>query len=155
MRALLLTLLLLPGIALAEQPGEPMPTQELSEFLGPASLKAITWTKFRGPDFDVYYGHANPPLAGDVGFYVGGWPWFKAEASNKIVEGKLGIFPVRWHRAIASDGSVKQEALIMQDDYWKVHIWVSAKQQADIDRLLKVVSKLPTFTKKSKPVGQQ
>ena len=144
-------LLFVSRISLAQQPGEPMSPQELSEFLGTASLKAITWTKFKGPDFDVYYGHANPPLAGDVGFYLRGWPDFTAEKDWEVIPDKLGIFALEWHRHIASDGSVKQEALIRLDDYWKTHIWISAPHQADVDRLLQVVAQLPTFTKKPKP----
>lgn len=128
-----------------------MSPQELSEFLGAASLKAITWTKFRGPDFDVYYGHANSPLVGDVGFYLGGWPDFTPQKDWEVVPSKLGIFPLEWHRCVESDGKVKQEALIRMDDYWKAHIWVSAPHQADVDGLLEVIAKLPTFTKKPKP----
>lgn len=132
-----------------------MPAKELSEFLGPASGGAISWTKYLGPDFDVYYGHANPPLSGDIGFYLGGWPSFKAEPDSTMIEGKLGIFPLRWHRAVAKDGSIRQNALVRLDDYWQVDIWVSAKRQADLDRVLQTVARLPTFTKKPKPVGTQ
>lgn len=151
MRALLFMLFLVSGNALAQQPGKPMSSKELSKFLGSVPTKAITWTKVRGPDFDVYYGHPNPPLTGDVGFYLGGWPSFTPGPESKIVSGKLGIFPVQWHRAVSSDSSIKQEAVIPLDDYWKVDIWVSAKHQADLDRLLEIISQLPTFSKKPKP----
>jgi hypothetical protein len=155
MRTSVFMLLFAAAIACAQAPGKPMPAKELSEFLGPAPPKAITWTKVRGPDFDVYHGHPNSPLEGDIGFYLGGWPSFEADPASKVVEGKLGIFPVQWHRITASDGSVRQEAVIPLDDYWKVDIWVSAKQQSDVDRILEVVAQLPTFTKKPKPINTQ
>ncbi len=152
MRALLFVSLFVSSIAATQQPGEPIAPKELSKFLGPVSPKAFTWTKVRGPDFDVYYGHANPPLVGYVGFYLGGWPDFTPEPDSKVVSGKLGIFSVEWHRAVASDGSVMQEAVIKLNDYWKANIWVAAKQQADVDRLLEVIAQLPTFTRKPEPV---
>jgi hypothetical protein len=133
----------------------PMPKKELSQFLGSVSPKAIEWTKTAGPDFDVYRGLARPPLSGEVGFYLGGWPDFKPDAGSTLVRGRLGIFPVQWHRKVATDGSVSQKALIRLDDYWQIDIWVSAKRQADLDRLLAIVAQLPTFTKKPKPVGTQ
>jgi hypothetical protein len=134
---------------------KPMPAKELAEFLGPVPVKALTWKKYLGPDFDVYYGHANPPLSGDVSFYLGGWPDFRPEPGSTLVAGKLGTYPVQWHRATVKDGSVTQNALIPLDDYWKVDISVHAKSQKDIDQLLAIVSQLPTFTKKPKPVGTQ
>jgi hypothetical protein len=132
-----------------------MPAKELAEFLGPVSPKALTWKKYLGPDFDVYYGHATSPLSGEVSFYLGGWPDFRAEPNSTVVEGRLGIFRAQWHRATAKDGSVTQNALIPLDNYWKVDISVRAKTQADVDKLLATVSQLPTFTKKPKPVGSQ
>ena len=132
-----------------------MSAKELAEFLGAASAKALTWKKYLGPDFDVYYGHANPPLSGAVSFYLGGWPDFKPEPNSIPVEGKLGIFPAQWHQATSKDGSVTQNALIPLDHYWKVEISVRAKTKADMDKLLSIISKLPTSTKTPKPVTTQ
>jgi hypothetical protein len=153
MRGLLVALVLvLPFTADAQDYAKPMPAKELAEFLGPVSREAISWTKLVGPDFDVYHGQANPPLSGVVSFYLGGHPSFKLETGSTIVEGMLGIFPVRWHRVVTEDGSVKQRALIRLDDYWQVDIWVHAKRQKDLDKLLTVISRLPTFTQKPKPL---
>lgn len=152
MRGLLVALVLvLPFIARA-QDAKPMPAKELAEFLGPVSPEAISWTKYVGPDFDVYQGQANPPLAGVVNFYLGGHPSFKPELGSTTVAGTLGIFPVQWHRVITEDGSLKQRALIRLDDYWQVDIWVRAKRQKDLDELLTAISRLPTFTQKPKPL---
>ena len=107
----------------------------------------------RGPDFDVYYGHANPPLSGKIGFYLGGWPDFHPDADSTLVRGRLGIYPVQWHRKVAADGSVSQKTLIHMDDYWRADVWVDAKSQAELDRLLDVVAKLPNFTTKPHPIG--
>ena len=131
----------------------PIPQKELGEFLGPVSSKALAWKKYVGVDFNVYYGRAQPPLSGDVSFYLGGWPNFKPLPKSTLVKGKLGIFPVQWHRVTAKDGSVTQNALIPLDDYWKVDISIHAKSQKAVDQLLGTISQLPTFTKKPNPVG--
>jgi hypothetical protein len=131
----------------------PIPQKELAEFLGPLSSKALAWKKYVGVDFNVYYGRAQPPLSGDVSFYLGGWPNFKPQPQSTLVKGKLGIFPVQWRRVTAKDGSVTQNALIPLDDYWKIDISIHAKSQKDVDQLLGTISQLPTFTKKPKPVG--
>ena len=155
MRSFAVAFLLLLPFALHAQQAKPIRAKELKEFLGPVSPTAISWTKYSGPDFDVYNGHANPPLSGDVSFYLGGWPSFNPEPEGTIVKGKLGIFPVQWHKSVASGGSVRQHALIRLDDYWKVDISVRAKGEKDLHDLLAVVSQLPTFTQKPKPVRSQ
>jgi hypothetical protein len=155
MRILLGALALVFPVAVLAQEGKPMRAKELAEFLGPVSPKAISWKKLSGPDFDVYYGHAKLPLSGDVSFYLGGAPDFTPSSGSTIVKGKLGIFPVAWHRIVAKNGSVTQSALIPLDDYWKVNISVQAKRQQDVDGLLAVIAQLPTFTKKPKPTGAQ
>jgi hypothetical protein len=155
MRSLALVLAIALPLGAHAENAKPMPPKELAAFLGPVSPTVIRWTKYAGEDFDVYHGRAMRPLIGEVGFYLGGWPDFKPEAGSTGVEGRLGIFPVKWYRTIASDRSVSQKALIRLDDYWQVDIWVSAKRQADVDRLVATVAQLPTFTKKPKPVGSQ
>ena len=134
---------------------KPMPPKELAEFLGPVSPKTIEWTKTVGSDFDAYYGRAMPPLSGTVNLYIGGWPHFKANAASTTVTGRLGMFPVTWHRKVAPDGTISQEAALKLYDSWKVDVWLEAKRQSDIDRMIAVVSKLPTFTQKPKPVSPQ
>jgi len=69
-----------------------MADQKLAEFLGSVPPPAITWRKYIGPDFDVYYGHANPPLSGEISFYLGCCSGFTPEPQSSIVEGKLGRF---------------------------------------------------------------
>ena len=132
-----------------------MPPKELAEFLGPVSPKVVEWTKTVGPDFDAYYGRAMPPLSGTVGLHIGGWPHFKRNAASATVAGRLGMFPVTWHRKVAPDGAISQEAVLKLYDLWKVDIWLEAKRQADIDGMIAIVSKLPTFTQKPKPLSPQ
>ena len=132
-----------------------MSSKELGEFLGPVSPKAIEWTKTVGADFDAYYGRAMPPLSGTVNLYIGGWPHFKSNAASKTVTGRLGMFPVTWHRKVAPDGTISQEAALRLYDAWKVDIWLEAKRQSDIDGMIAIMSKLPTFTVKPKPVSPQ
>lgn len=149
MRISLFVLLFAAAIARAQPPGKPIPEKDLSKFLGPVSPKAITWTEKLGPDFVVYDGHPNSPLEGEIGFYCGGWPSFHPDPASKVVESMLGVFPIQWHRITASDGSVRQEAVVPWGYYGgKIHIWVSGKQQASVDRLLEVVAQMPLFTEK-------
>lgn len=132
---------------------KPMSQKELAEFLGPVSAKAITWTKTVGSDFDAYSGRATPPLSGTVNIYIGGWPHFKRDARSTTVAGRLGMFPVTWHRKVAPDGTISQEAALKLYDAWKVDVWLEAKRQSDIDGMIGMVSKLPTFTEKPKPAS--
>jgi hypothetical protein len=131
---------------------KPMTPKELSEFLGSVSPKAIEWTKSVGSDFDAYYGRAMPPLAGTVNIHIGGWPHFKRDAKSTASAGRLGMFPLTWHRKVAPDGTISQEAVLKLYDAWKVDIWLEARKQSDIDGMIAIVSKLPTFTEKPKPV---
>ena len=146
-------LLALPFCATAQDDAKPMPASELREFLGPVSEKAFAWTKYEVEDIDVFYGHANRPLDGEVGFYLGFAPQQLEPIPDSVaIESKLGIFPVTWHRTTAKDGSTRQRALLHLDDTWWVDIWVSAKREQDMDAIVKLVSDLPTFTQKPKPI---
>jgi hypothetical protein len=130
---------------------KPMSQKELAEFLGPVSPKKIEWTKTVGSDFDAYAGRAMPPLSGTVNIYIGGWPHFKRDAKSSTVSGRLGMFPVTWYRKTAPDGTIRQEATPKLYDLWKVDIWLEAKRQSDIDGMIAIISKLPTFSEKPKP----
>ena len=128
--------------------GKPMPPKELAQFLGPVSPKKIEWTKTMGADFDAYSGRALPPFSGTVNIYIGGWPHFKQDARSTTVSGRLGMFPATWHRKVAPDGTISQEAALKLYDAWKVDVWLEAKRQSDIDGMIALVSKLPTFAQK-------
>jgi hypothetical protein len=132
-----------------------MSQKELAEFLGPVSPKKIEWTKTVGADFDAYSGHALPPMSGTVNIHIGGWPHFKGNAASATLNGRLGMFPLTWHRKIAPDGTISQEAVLKLYDLWKVDVWLEAKRQSDIDGMIAIVSKLPTFTQKPKPRSSQ
>jgi hypothetical protein len=151
MRSSFLVLILALLFSLSAEAGKPMSPKELAEFLGPVSPKKIEWTKSVGSDFDAYTGRAMPPLSGTVNIYIGGWPHFKGSGQSKSVAGRLGMFPVTWHRKVAPDGSISQEAALKLYDAWKVDVWLEAKRQSDIDGMIAVVSKLPTFAEKPKP----
>lgn len=134
---------------------KPLTGKELAEFLGPVSPKKIEWTKTVGSDFDAYAGRAMPPLSGTVNIYIGGWPHFKRDAKSTAITGNLGMFPLTWHRKVAPDGTISQEAALKLYDAWKVDIWLEAKRQSDIDEMIAIISKLPTFAQKPKPVSPQ
>jgi hypothetical protein len=135
--------------------GKLMAPQELKEFLGPVSPKKIEWTKTTGSDFDAYSGRALPPLSGTVNIHIGGWPHFKRDARSTTVPGRLGLFPVKWQRKVAPDGTISQEAVLKLYDFWKVDVWLEAKRQSDIDGMIALISKLPTFAQKPKPVSSR
>src|SRR5436190_4863055 len=132
MRSWLLVPLSAFVLATQVEGARPMSEKELAEFLGPVSPRVITWTKSVGADFDAYIGRAQPPLSGTVNIYIGGWPHFSPNRSGSAIVGRLGPFPVTWHRKTASDGTTTQEAAIKLYDAWKVDIWVEAKRQSDI-----------------------
>src|SRR5436190_9903424 len=134
---------------------KPMSQKELAEFLGPVSPKKVEWTKAVGADFDAYSGRALPPLSGTVNIHIGGWPHFKSNAASTTVPGRLGMFPVTWHKRVAPDGTISQEAALKLYDLWKVDIWLEAKRQSDIDGMIAIASRLPTFTQKPKPRSSQ
>jgi hypothetical protein len=155
MRSSFLVLFFVLLLSIHAEGGKPMPPKELAEFLGPVSPKKIEWTKSMGTDFDAYSGRAMPPLSGTVNIYIGGWPHFKRDAKSTAIAGRLGMFPLTWHRKVAPDGTITQEAALKLYDAWKVDIWFEAKRQSDIDGMIALVSKMPTFTQKPKPVSSQ
>ena len=132
-----------------------MSQKELAEFLGPVSAQKIAWTKTIGSDFDAYSGRAQSPLSGTVSIHIGGWPHFKRDGKSTSIAGRLGMFPLTWHRKVAPDGTISQEAALKLYDAWKVDIWLEAKRQSDIDGMIAIVSQLPTFAQKPKPAASQ
>jgi hypothetical protein len=155
MRSSLIAVVL--ALLLSAHPGsaKPMSQKELAEFLGPVSANKIAWTKTVGSNFDAYSGRAQSPLSGTVNIHIGGWPHFKRDARSTTISGHLGMFPVTWYRKVAPDGTITQEAVPKLYDLWKVDIWLEAKRQSDIDGMIAIVSKLPTFTQKPKAAASQ
>jgi hypothetical protein len=127
------------------QDGKPIPEKELPRFLGPVSPDQFTWRVVNGPDFQVYYGKANPPLAGSVGFYFGGFPE-DLKPGQTTLKSRLGNFQVKWERSVDANGSISQEGIFLVDGLWlTAHVWASAPNQNQLDDLLSVVGRLPTF----------
>jgi hypothetical protein len=133
--------------------GEPIPEDELLRFLGPVPRDQVTWSVLKGPDFTVYYGRANPPLAGSLGFYLGGAPR-KIEPAQTTFRSRLGRFPVEWHRSVSNEGSIRQETIVRISGY-KAHVWVDAPSQTEMNKLLAVLGQLPTFANGTLPVGYE
>ena len=113
----------------------------------------MTWSRSIGIDCVFYYGHAKPPIQGDVVIYLGGFPPFEADETATKVEGRLGRFTVKWQKKILRDKSIIQEAVIPLDSYWKAHVVVKADRETDAGKLINEISGLPTFTQAPKPVG--
>jgi hypothetical protein len=144
--------LLVALVPLVRGEDAPFTGEELSAFLGPVSPDVVQWTRIGAVDFVVYHGVAQPPLSGRVGFYLGGNPDFQPEPGSMTLKDRLGIFPLKWHRKVAGDGTVTQSALVKLDYYWRAHVWVTAARQSDVDQLIAILSQLPTFTKKPEPI---
>ena len=155
MRSLIFAQILALLLAASTAGARSMSQKELAEFLGPVSPKKIEWTKTVGTDFDAYSGRALAPLSGTVNIHIGGWPHFKSNPASTTVTGRLGMFPVTWHKRVAPDGTISQEAVLKLYDLWKVDIWLEAKRQSDIDGMIAIISRLPTFTQKPKPISSQ
>jgi hypothetical protein len=155
MRSLLIGIVLALLLSAHTGNAKPMSQKELAEFLGPVSSKSIAWTKTVGSDFDAYSGRALPPLSGTVNIHIGGWPHFKHDGKSTTSTGHLGMFPVTWYRRTAPNGTITQEAAPKLYELWKVDIWLEAKRQSDIDGMIAIISKLPTFTQKPKPAASQ
>ena len=148
-----LVVILLIGLGPIAQAKETSFTgMELAEFLGPVPPDVVHWSRVVSIDFVVYHGVAQPPLSGRVGFYVGGWPDFKPEDGSTIVKDRLGIYPVKWYRKMRANGTIRQTGLVKLDYYWKSDVWIEAARQSDVDQLVAILAKLPTFTKKPEPI---
>lgn len=124
---------------------KPLSNDEASEFLGQAGPKLISWSKTRGPDFDVYYGRPKSNVSGHVSIYFGYAPDFRPDWSMDTVESTLGKFQVKWQRKVRTDGTVAELTLVSIDRHLKVQVWVEAKNQFDVDKLISEISGLPVF----------
>lgn len=138
------------------QDGEPIPEEELPAFLGRVPPGQFAWRIVNGPDFVVYHGKPNPPLVGSTGFYLGGWPQ-DLEPGQSTVTSRLGRFPAKWHRSVGPDGSIHQEAIIALGGVldMKAHIWASAPNEDQLQKLLSVLGQLPTFSSGAIPARFQ
>jgi hypothetical protein len=143
--AIIVTLAFTSAVA-APKP-QPLLGKELADFLGPVSPNLIHWSKCTLVDFWVYNGQAMPPLSGRVGIYIGGHPSFEPDPGSTAVNGRLGIFPVKWYRSVTEKGFISEQGLVQLDRYWVVDIRFTAQRQEDVDRLAAIVSQLPMFTR--------
>ena len=65
--------------------------------------------------------------------------------SLRVSQFALGVMP--WGTLCPIDNALKLY------DAWKVDIWLEAKRQSDIDGMIALITRLPTFTQKPKPVS--
>jgi hypothetical protein len=129
--------------------------EEQANLLGPHACRALRWTKVAGPDFNVYHGFPTPPFQGEVGFYLGGHPSFKADAGDEKHAGRLGIHKVTWHRKNRPDGTFSQATVFPMGDYWKVHAWVHAYSVSDLAVLTRELSAVNLFSRSSPVNGER
>lgn len=130
--------------------------QEKSDILGSQASPFLRWRKTVGPDFMVYRGEAKAPLSGQVGFYVGTAPNFQPEPGSTVHRGRLGAYPVQWHRKIDADGSIHQSAVItLRKDSCFIHAWVYSDSESNLNALVTELSKLRQLSTADSPAGGQ
>ena len=98
---------------------KPLSKDEANEFLGQAAPSLMSWSKTRGPDFDVCYGQPKSTLSGHVSIYFGYAPDFQPDWSMDTVQSALGKFQVKWQRKIGTDGAVTEMTLVPIADAWR------------------------------------
>ncbi len=65
-----LSLLLTFALAPALHAGNASPDKELAAFLGEVEMQNVSWTKYDGTDFTLFYCTAQPPRTGAAGVYL-------------------------------------------------------------------------------------
>jgi hypothetical protein len=151
---LLTSIALVRGGIWSEDEAKPLSKGQLLKFLGKDTPTSMVWSKTTAVDFNVYHGHAQPPLSGVVHIYVGGFPPFFPDASLPTVNGSLGIYSVKWQKRVLNDSSLRFETVAaLHSDYWKAYVVVEAKSQYDADRVFEEISKLQMFNQMPKIIG--
>ncbi len=107
---------------------------------------SMTWSEFKGPDFDVYEGHAKSPLHGGAGIYMGEFPDFHPPAENPGISGRLGGYDVRWFESRQKDGLLRKETLLRVRPSEKCHVWIYGSSRSDIAALEKELSTYHLFS---------
>lgn len=138
--------------SLGAQETKPLSNEELAAFLGDTTPGPLTWTKFTGSDFELYHGAAADPATAAVGFYVGpSPPQIEKPAGASVVEGKVGRFDANWTKYAGEDGLMRQETIVALDDLRKVHIWIEARSEDEIEKLIGCFARMPLFAGDENP----
>jgi hypothetical protein len=100
----------------------------------------LEWTYSEGPDFDVCRASAPGSKSLAFGIYLGNYPSFHSERSNRIGKGRVAGRRVTWYRQGLgdSDSAFSRQTLLTIDRKWGyvAHIWVAADTEQELlDRL--------------------
>jgi hypothetical protein len=139
-----------------EDDAKPLSKEQVAELTGPSWPATLTWKKFLGIDFSIYYGRNQEKPSEAVGIYLGGYPPFMNDASLPKKPGRLGMYEVTWQRRdnLRHPGFAVWETVVsLHSDYWKAAVTVEAKDQAGFDKLVAEISQFPMFTQMPRPVG--
>jgi len=102
----------------------------------------FVWQYSRGPDFDVCYAE-NKDAAQLIGVYLGFAPSFQADPKLLLRDGKIGADVVHWYKKQPKDGGFNAGAeTLLQSGKLTSHVWLLAKDEASLDRLLKLAESL-------------
>ncbi len=118
--------------------------QEAAKFWS-ISHSSMAWSWFKGPDFDIYEGHAKSPLVGGVGIYMGEFPDFQPPAGNPGISGRLGGHNVQWFESRQKDGFLRKETLLRVRASETCHVWIYGSSRSDIAALEKELSTYHVF----------
>ena len=131
----------------------PLSKEQIVELLGSQRTSPLIWKKVRGFDCSFYYGSSSNG-ADMVVIYLGGFPGFQFDSSLPTVDGKLGMYSVKWQKKVKPDHTLRFETVFsLHSDYWKAYVFIQASQETDITRLIEEVSKLVMFNHMPEPVG--
>jgi hypothetical protein len=116
------------------------------------SRERFEWRVYKGPDFQVFYGQPKSRKSSGIGIYIGGFPNFHPEKDAKIVEDKLGVFPVVWYETVVESAPKFYRAAAIRckvNGYArKIHIWVYGDTRTEMSAMADYAAGLTLFTEK-------
>ena len=106
------------------------------------ATSGFVWQYSRGPDFDVCHAE-NKDAAQLIGVYLGFAPSFHADPKLLLRDGRIGTDVVHWYRKQSKDGGFNVGAeTLLQSGKLTSHVWLLARDEASLDKLLKVAESL-------------
>ena len=130
----------------------PLSKEQTAELLGSAKLSSLVWRKLAPADYIVYFG-CNPTGA-IVGIHLGSSPGIIPDSSLPKVDGRLGMYLVRWQKRVRPDHVALFETVIsFQRPFGSASVWIETKDRNEFDKLAEEISKFPLFNQPPRPGG--
>ena len=125
-----------------------------------SSAKQVTWRKYEGPDFDVFYGSFKGIKECGFGFYLGGNPRSNLDPQTSVIQEHLGAFLVDWHQMTPTNSRTHRQAVFdyrtrihrIQGHEFKnttqIHVWVFGVNERQVEEITHYISGLQLFQTK-------